>query len=69
LLKFSASVALPEVTTFQPARPPLMRSSEANLRATPNGSSKLVDAVHTRPMLRVNPANAESKANGSIQAT
>ncbi|KAG1530050.1 hypothetical protein G6F50_017579 [Rhizopus delemar] len=27
-----------EVTTFQPARPPLSRSSEANWRATVNGS-------------------------------
>ena len=33
-LKFCASSSVTEVTTFQPARPPLMWSSEANLRAT-----------------------------------
>jgi hypothetical protein len=38
LPKFSAEPSSHEVTTFQPARPPLMWSSEANWRATLNGS-------------------------------
>ena len=35
---FSASASFTEVTTFQAARPPVIRSSVANTRATWNGS-------------------------------
>ena len=38
MLKFCAALKFDEVTTFQPARPPLRQSRDANLRATLKGS-------------------------------
>ena len=61
----SASESLDEVTTFQPARPPLRRSSEANFRATWNGSLKLVLAVATSPIRSVTVARADRSVSGS----
>ena len=50
---------------FQPARPPLMWSSEANLRATWKGSLYVVDAVAISPMWSVTAARAASSVSGS----
>ena len=54
---------------FQPARPWLRWSSEANLRATWKGKLKLVEAVAMRPMLRVTADSAASRVMGSKLAT
>jgi hypothetical protein len=53
------------VTTFQPARPPLSRSSEASWRATVNGSLYEVEMVPARPMRSVAAARADSRDTGS----
>lgn len=45
----SASASPAEVTMFQPARPPLMWSREANLRATWKGSLYVVETVAMSP--------------------
>ncbi len=54
-----------EVTTFQPARPPLIRSREANWRATVNGSLYDVDSVPAKPILLVAVASADRIVSGS----
>ena len=46
-----------------------MMSRLANLRAMEKGWSKLVVAVHTRPIRLVWEASALSRVQGSIQAT
>ena len=43
--KLSAASGLDVVTMFHPARPSLIQSSDANLRATWYGCSKVVEAV------------------------
>jgi hypothetical protein len=49
-----------------PARtPPLIRSSDANLRATLKGSLKLIDTVAMRPVRSVSAARADSSVSGS----
>ena len=53
---------------FQPARPPLMWSSEAYLRAMWNGSLYVVEAVATRPMRLVTAASADRSVSGSSSA-
>ncbi len=63
--KFAAASAAAVVTTFQPARPPLMVSSVANRRARLYGSSYVVDAVATRPTRSVTAAIAASSSVGS----
>ncbi len=50
---------------FQPARPLLMWSREANLRARWNGSLKVVETVAMSPMCSVTAAMAESRVSGS----
>jgi len=56
---------MPVVTMFQPARPLLSRSSEANFRARLYGSSKVVVAVAIRPIRSVTTAMAVSRSVGS----
>src|SRR5262249_40418133 len=58
-----ASIVL--VTTFQAARPLLMRSIEENVRATLYGSLKLVETVAPRPILLVTRDKPASKVVGS----
>jgi hypothetical protein len=53
------------VTTFQPARPRLMWSSEAKRRATLNGELYVELSVPTSPMCRVWTATADSSVSGS----
>ena len=53
------------VTTFQPARPWLIWSSEANRRAVLNGELYVELSVPTSPMYRVCTATAASSVNGS----
>jgi hypothetical protein len=60
-LKFCAARSPAEVTMFQPARPPLMWSSEVNQRARLYGSLKPVDAVAISPMWLVTPASGEQR--------
>ena len=50
---------------FQPARPPLRWSSEANSRARLYGSVYVVEAVAIRPIRSVAAASADSQVNGS----
>lgn len=50
---------------FQPARPLLMWSREANFRARWNGSLKVVETVAMSPMCSVTAAMAESRVSGS----
>ncbi len=52
---------------FQPARPLLIWSMEANCRARLKGSEKLLDAVAIRPMRSVTAAIAGSSVTGSSQ--
>ena len=52
----SAALALELVTTFHAARPPLMWSIEPKMRATLNGSEKLVETVAPRPICVVQAA-------------
>ena len=54
---------------FQPARPPLMWSSEAKRRAMWNGASKVVEPVAIRPICSVTIASADSSVNGSNDVT
>lgn len=54
---------------FQPARPPLRWSSEANFRATWKGSLKVVETVAISPMCSVATASAESRVSGSKPPT
>ena len=56
------------VTTFHPARPPVMWSSEPNWRAMVKGSLKLVLAVATSPIRSVTAAMAPSTVTGSKRA-
>ena len=58
-------MALELVTTFHAARPPLMWSIEPNIRATLNGSEKLVETVAPRPTCVVQPASAVIRLVGS----
>jgi hypothetical protein len=55
----------PVATTFQPARPPLMRSSDARRRARLNGVLYEVVSVPTSPMCVVDTATADSSVSGS----
>lgn len=50
---------------FQPARPPLRWSREANFRAVWKGSLKVVETVAIRPMRSVTVARADSSVSGS----
>ena len=52
---------------FQPARPPLMWSSEPNWRARLNGSVYVVEAVAISPIRLVTAAMAASAVIGSSQ--
>jgi ribosomal protein L25 (general stress protein Ctc) len=53
------------VTTFQAARPLLIKSSEPNWRATLNGSVNDAVSVATRPIREVETASADSNVSGS----
>ena len=61
LPKFRPAPGSGEVTRFQPARPLLRRSSDANWRARLKGSVKLADAVAISPMLLVAAASADRR--------
>ena len=69
MLKFSAAALCVLVTTFHAARPPLRWSREAKLRATWNGSLKLVDTVAPSPTWRVTMLSAASSVIGSKRLT
>src|SRR5919198_1382472 len=64
-LKLSAALLEELVTTFHAARPLLMWSIEANVRATWYGSPKVVETVAPRPMRRVDALSAEINVVGS----
>lgn len=67
--KFSPVKASEEVTTFQAARPPLTWSRVANLRASSNGSLKVVLTVAASPRCSVTPAGALSTVIDSGRPT
>jgi hypothetical protein len=58
-------VAQSVVGTFQPARPPLIRSSDPNCRATVNGSEYEVETVPATPIRLVTEARAVNRVIGS----
>ena len=64
-LKLSAAFGLELVTTFQAARPPLIWSIEAKMRATLYGSLKLVETVAPRPICVVAALSTEISVVGS----
>ncbi len=63
--KFAPASRAAVVTTFQPARPWLIASSDANRRARLYGDSYVVDAVAIRPIRSVTAAIAASRIVGS----
>ena len=63
---FSASPSFIDVTTFHAARPPVIRSSVANTRATWNGSKYVVEQVAPRPSRSVAMPITVSTVIGSI---
>ena len=69
LLKFAAAALWELVTMFHAARPPEMLCSVMNVRATSNGSQKLVDTVAPSPTWRVTAAKAAISVVGSKRDT
>ena len=63
--KFAASSGVAEVTMFQPARPPLTWSTDANLRARLYGSLYVDDTVAISPIRLVCCDSAVSRVSGS----
>src|SRR5262249_60570318 len=61
-----ASPSLTDVTTFQAARPFVIRSSVAKRRATSNGSKYVVEHVEARPSLVVTAALGISTSRGAL---
>src|SRR5215813_12119205 len=61
-----ASPSLTDVTTFQAARPFVIRSSVAKRRATSNGSKYVVEHVEARPSLVVTAAIVISTIRGTM---
>src|SRR4030081_1295569 len=68
-MKFFASTSWADVTRFQPARPRLSKSREANWRATRYGWWKLVDVVATNPTWLVTEEIADNRVIGSKPLT